>query len=1126
MYTFIHKNISLTALLLLFCLPFFGQEICDNEIDDDGDGYIDYFDSDCDCFTANRTNYYYRCSQNQNPCQFVPQPQIGIQTKWHAVIENYGGRVVPLSGDINSDGIVEVVINGTNHLTIFNANDGSQIQTIPLPNRFMDFSAPAMADVDRDGFAEIFVGVADFVIQCYKNTGTGYALQWADTLQESNRNPSIIDFDNDGIPELLCGNVIIDPITGQTIIDGGTANSSGQGRASGAWSVGADVIPDLNCTYCTGKELIAGNQVYSVNIDRGNNFIGASLTIHMQIAEGDGRTSIADLDKDGDLDAVITRGNEIYIWDLQTPTLLAPKITGGGAPFSSHVNIGDFNKDGLIDMGVVGNNLYTVLTFDNGLLDTLWQIATTDGSGMTGSTLFDFDADGSQEVVYRDETDLRIIDGATGVDKVTIPCTSGTRNEYPTVADIDQDGESEIMCACGNGITVFETDGSSTWAPSRKVWNQHAYFNVNINDDLTVPLEQQNHGIIEDSIKMNTFLTQYSAPIFILPNATITAIDTTCLNDSITLTFSICNDQSVLSDSLPVSLFLGDPRGAPSSPIQTKYTTGELIDSSCEQLFFSIHQDDITDTLFIIGNVDTGTIIIPDFSNIPPAKNAECSYENNVIRYYQEYTYTIQTKDVSCFGGNDGEINITSTRDYLYSLDGGPGYPVGDFTGLMADSFDIRITNPAGCFKDTSAIILEPDTLESTFTQTDISCFGFNDGVIDVTTTGGTTPYDYSLDYGITNQSSPVFLNLIAGTYNIQVTDSNGCINLLNTTLTEPPKFSISLPADTCIRDQLAIGPELENGISPFTYNWYDDFYINSVSNDSNFITNRSTDVLYRLVVSDSSNCLDTAEIQVNVIPQANFTVDTNQQCEPASFLFTNTSTYQNPLSCIWDFGDGITINNCNSEIAKDYDSVGVYTVELTIIENNGCADTITRTDTVASKIKPVAYFNYFPKDLISTVENKIYFDNESVDANSYAWTVDGESVAITRDLTYEFVDNPTHTYEVCLYVDTASCYDIHCETITLTPDVIIYLPNTFSPNGDGINDIFRAEVNGRENLILEDFIIKNRWGQTVFQTNNIDKGWNGGDNPIIDTYVWRIKYKVDETTESVYINGIVNLIK
>ena len=112
------------------------------------------------------------------------------------------------------------------------------------------------------------------------------------------------------------------------------------------------------------------------------------------------------------------------------------------------------------------------------------------------------------------------------------------------------------------------------------------------------------------------------------------------------------------------------------------------------------------------------------------------------------------------------------------------------------------------------------------------------------------------------------------------------------------------------------------------------------------------------------------------------------------------------------------------------------------------------------------------------------------------------------------------------MYVDTASCYDIHCETITLTPDVIIYLPNTFSPNGDGINDIFRAEVNGRENLILEDFIIKNRWGQTVFQTNNIDKGWNGGDNPIIDTYVWRIKYKVDETTESVYINGIVNLIK
>ena len=145
------------------------------------------------------------------------------------------------------------------------------------------------------------------------------------------------------------------------------------------------------------------------------------------------------------------------------------------------------------EIGLVDASYYTVYD-TNGVV--LWSAPVTDmSSHATGSVVFDFEGDGFPEVVYGDELALWIFDGRDGsVRPRDDGHNSRTLHEYPTIADIDNDGSAEIIVVnggshYGNNSTGIYALGSTTdnWQRSRQVWNQHAYNIVNINEDLSVP---------------------------------------------------------------------------------------------------------------------------------------------------------------------------------------------------------------------------------------------------------------------------------------------------------------------------------------------------------------------------------------------------------------------------------------------------------------------------------------------------------------------------------------------------------------------------------------------------------------------------------------------------------------
>jgi outer membrane protein assembly factor BamB len=160
----------------------------------------------------------------------------------------------------------------------------------------------------------------------------------------------------------------------------------------------------------------------------------------------------------------------------------------GGPP-----TIGDFDGDGLPEVGIAGATVYSVYEPDGTLL---WSKPVTDTSShATGSSVFDFDGDGQAEVVYADEVTLWVFDGKTGNVRLQDTLhTSRTLHEYPVIADVDADGHAEIIIPNGGGHHGSQLGGmyvlgsaDESWRPNRQVWNQHAYSITNIEDDLSIP---------------------------------------------------------------------------------------------------------------------------------------------------------------------------------------------------------------------------------------------------------------------------------------------------------------------------------------------------------------------------------------------------------------------------------------------------------------------------------------------------------------------------------------------------------------------------------------------------------------------------------------------------------------
>lgn len=289
-------------------------------------------------------------------------------------------------------------------------------------------------------------------------------------------------------------------------------------------------------------------------------------------------------------------------------------------------------------------------------------------------------------------------------------------------------------------------------------------------------------------------------------------------------------------------------------------------------------------------------------------------------------------------------------------------------------------------------------------------------------------------------------------------------------------------------------------------------------------------DTEYSVTTSNEYGCTAQGVVQVvvNPMPVVEFTSDVTFTCAPVAVTFQNQTIIEPGSTCIWNFGNGNMAYSCN-DVVSGYLTNGSYNVSLTVTSPYGCISNFTAYNYI-NTVGPTAAFSYSPKP--ADVNNSIVqFENLSTGASTYIWDIEGLASFYTENPVFEFPNIEPGEYDVCLTaISDQGCLDEYCGIVIIKPDINLYVPNAFSPNGDGINDLFYPVVQGVDELIYE-MQIFNRRGKMVFQTFDINGKWDGGDlsNDFYDEnqiYTWVIRIKDQYSVLKKEYTGHVMLVK
>lgn len=398
-----------------------------------------------------------------------------------------------------------------------------------------------------------------------------------------------------------------------------------------------------------------------------------------------------------------------------------------------------------------------------------------------------------------------------------------------------------------------------------------------------------------------------------------------------------------------------------------------------------------------------------------------------------------------------------------------------------------------------------------------------NDIFADVT---GASPWiiNYTLDGTPTTYSdpaSPLNLGNAAGVYVVTgITDAN-CVTTANATQTiiVNPLPAVSAGSDFTICEA---DPAILNGSGAATYVWD-----NGVINATTF--NPTSTATYTVIGTDVNGCVSTDDMTLTIepLPIVSFIADDTDGCSPMEVQFTNT-TPGNITDCIWTIQGQEIDSSC--VISYTFDSPGLYDVTLTTTSASGCVNSATYADYIYVEANPIADFVPSTSE-ISVYSSDVTFLNTSFGATSYEWDLGNDLGPVyTEEPSVTYPPQVSTSYSVTLYaLSPLGCIDSMTREIFYREDVIFYVPNTFTPDGDEYNQVFQPVFTSGYDPYDFEMLIFNRWGEVIFETHDDTIGWDGtynGKKVATGMYTWKIEFKTIYTDERIMVNGHVNLLK
>ena len=458
--------------------------------------------------------------------------------------------------------------------------------------------------------------------------------------------------------------------------------------------------------------------------------------------------------------------------------------------------------------------------------------------------------------------------------------------------------------------------------------------------------------------------------------------------------------------------------------------------------------------------------------------------------------------------GNNVVLSTATNASYVWSN----GATTQTITVNQSGTFSVIVTDNNGCVSPSSA----PSTI-NVFPTPAAPVLSVNGPT--TFCDGNTVQIQANLSTGINWSNGLTGQQIDAGAsgpYSATFTSADGCVSGNSNTIfiqVQPSGVSAAIsasgPTQFCEGDSVTLTCSLAN-----TYLWNTGETTQSIKvfQGGNYSVSVTS-------ACPSLNPQASLIVQVNAIPIPTISASSTIDCLPSIIDFNSTTAGTPPFAYSWTFGDGSSDNS--GQPSHVYKSEGTYDVTLTLTDQIGCTGNISLKDYI--RILPPAEVSYSIVPKYTTLSNAtVVLVNQTVNNQSHSWFMEG--IGTSEEDTAIFTFTQTGVYPLTYSVVTAEgCSDFRRDSIYVFDDLAVYVPTAFTPNEDGVNEVFIPVTTGFD-PIQYNFTLFNRWGQMIFESNKPGEGWDGMGGTQ-DVYIWKLTGRSLMGTDHSF-SGYTTLIK
>lgn len=675
-----------------------------------------------------------------------------------------------------------------------------------------------------------------------------------------------------------------------------------------------------------------------------------------------------------------------------------------------------------------------------------------------------------------------------------------------TGANIGCSGGTPDQTICEGDTAIVDLILSSGWVSATANWlvttnvsNTTGITGVSVSPPVTTDYQVQmwDQGAIVDTI-------EFTINVELIPTP-VAGIDTNlCLGTPIHL-------DGTVSDPANTILWQTDASAIVPAPV-VNYVPSFMV----EDPMVSVNQ--------------TGT-----YQFILREGNAICGDVYDTVEVtISDISITASAVSPTCAGFADGQIHIDSPGAVEYSFNGGITWVADSFEVVfLAGTHTVCSRSAMGCEKCFDVDVIDPPTVTIAVSPDETICQ--NGTSVMLATGGGGNSFDFHWDHTSDLSASQTVNPLVSSTYTVYAENENGCLSVpASIDITVLPELTGTITAwDTvCPTYSADITATVQGGLGqPYDFVWSNGATQNGPAVQTINVAPGQT-TTYTVIITDqceSTPLVLETNIIVAPLPVPQYEVLDPDQCEPAIFHIVNTTDPSMSQFNYWWVEPNQQYLNQDT-ITTNEMWAGQYDLQMIVTSYFGCVDSLTFDDALDVRPKPIADFRHTANPVLM-FNTDVLFTNYSSDGYSYQWSFE-QGVPATSTQTnvkVAFPDGETGSYDVQLITTSElGCTDTMDYELIVFPEVLLYAPNTFTPDGDEFNQGWRVYMEGIDIFDFE-LLIFNRWGEVIWESHDIDALWYGtyDGKPLQQgTYQWIIR-ATDVLNDNKYeYNGHINLIK